>query len=119
MAGGGREASVILSDLANSVPTAANVDYYARIVEEKAILRRLIKMATQIATSGYTADDDVEEILSRGGAKHLGGQGCPHHRTALSLLKMCCGAYERIEMLHTLRPGYDGHSFWLSAIWIG
>jgi replicative DNA helicase len=37
-----------LAKLANSVPTAANVEYYAQIVEEKAILRRLIRTATQI-----------------------------------------------------------------------
>ncbi len=32
-----------LTELAESVPTAANVDYYSRIVEEKSVLRRLIR----------------------------------------------------------------------------
>ncbi|MDP4161515.1 MAG: DnaB-like helicase N-terminal domain-containing protein, partial [Bacillota bacterium] len=38
-----------LSELAASVPTAANIEYYARIVEEKSLLRRLIRTATGIA----------------------------------------------------------------------
>lgn len=53
-----------LSDLASSVPTAANVDYYAEIVAEKAVLRRLIRTATEIATSGFQGIDPVENILS-------------------------------------------------------
>ena len=49
-----------LSELAGSVPTAANIEYYARIVEEKSILRRLIRTATNIAQDGYTREDEVE-----------------------------------------------------------
>lgn len=52
-----------LSELSISVPTTANIGYYARIVEEKALLRRLIRTATDIATNGYTREDEVEELL--------------------------------------------------------
>ncbi|GBF11532.1 replicative DNA helicase [Tepidibacillus infernus] len=52
-----------LTDLANAVPTAANVEYYAKIVEEKAILRRLIRAATEIASTGYIGSDDIGEII--------------------------------------------------------
>ncbi|MBS4212417.1 MULTISPECIES: replicative DNA helicase [Neobacillus] len=53
-----------LSELAGAVPTAANIEYYARIVEEKSLLRRLIRTATNIATDGYTREDEVESLLS-------------------------------------------------------
>src|SRR5690625_4013599 len=53
-----------LSELAKAVPTAANVDYYAAIVEEKSMLRRLIRTATQIVSSGYASDEDVTSLLS-------------------------------------------------------
>ncbi|WP_047153303.1 replicative DNA helicase [Aneurinibacillus tyrosinisolvens] len=53
-----------LTDLATSVPTASNVEYYARIVEEKATLRRLIRAATKIAADGYTAGEDIPGILN-------------------------------------------------------
>ncbi|MDN6542626.1 MAG: replicative DNA helicase, partial [Lentilactobacillus parabuchneri] len=42
-----------IADLAGSVPTAANVTYYAKIVKDKAILRRLIQTATKIVTNIY------------------------------------------------------------------
>ncbi|WP_462410058.1 replicative DNA helicase [Neobacillus sp. Marseille-QA0830] len=53
-----------LSELAAAVPTAANMQYYVRIVEEKSLLRRLIRTATTIATDGYTREDEVETLLS-------------------------------------------------------
>ena len=49
-----------LSELAGSVPTAANIEYYARIVEEKSYLRRLIRTATNIAQDGYNREDEVD-----------------------------------------------------------
>jgi len=52
-----------LSNLIDSVATAANVEYYAKIVQEKAILRNLIRAATQIVSDGYTDTKDVREIL--------------------------------------------------------
>jgi len=52
-----------LTTLANIVPTAANVSYYARIVQEKAVLRSMINTATQIVSRCFEAKDDVEEIL--------------------------------------------------------
>ncbi|MBG9734401.1 replicative DNA helicase [Paenibacillus alvei] len=53
-----------LTKLANAVPTAANVDYYAQIIEEKSMMRRLIRTATQIASEGYTGGEDVSGLLS-------------------------------------------------------
>ncbi|RAL23389.1 replicative DNA helicase [Thermoflavimicrobium daqui] len=53
-----------LTELAGIVPTAANVDYYAQIVEEKATLRRLIRTATQIAASGYSGGEDVADVIN-------------------------------------------------------
>ncbi|MFQ7234623.1 MAG: DnaB-like helicase N-terminal domain-containing protein, partial [Enterococcus hulanensis] len=52
-----------LSELALSVPTAANVGYYAKIVEEKSLLRNLIQTATNIVTQGFEQGDDVQTIL--------------------------------------------------------
>ncbi|KRN09503.1 replicative DNA helicase [Liquorilactobacillus mali KCTC 3596 = DSM 20444] len=52
-----------IAELAAAVPTAANVAYYAKIVEEKALLRRLIATATNIVTQTYSQDDDVPSLL--------------------------------------------------------
>src|SRR5690606_32132561 len=42
-----------LDELAGAVPTAANLEYHARILRDKAIQRRLIEAATQIITETY------------------------------------------------------------------
>ena len=51
--------------LISSVPTAANAGYYARIVREQAVLRRLVEAGTRIVQLGYaTEGGDVDEIVN-------------------------------------------------------
>ena len=52
-----------LASLVDGVPRATNVEYYARIVREKAILRSLIYAANQIVGNAYEADQDADLIL--------------------------------------------------------
>ena len=54
-----------LAELVELVPTAAHVDYHARVVREKSILRALIRTATNIVTDSYEADEDVAALLDR------------------------------------------------------
>jgi len=54
-----------LSTILGSVPTAANVRYHAKIVLEKAVLRRLITTATEVVQEAYDAGGDAAEILDR------------------------------------------------------
>ena len=54
-----------LNSLVNSVPTAANISYYAKIIKEKSILRKLINRATEIVSQGYGDAGDVDEFLDR------------------------------------------------------
>ncbi|MGW9477118.1 replicative DNA helicase [Saccharomonospora azurea] len=58
-----------LHTLIATVPTAANAGYYARIVAEKAILRRLVEAGTRIVQYGYGADNndggDINEVVDR------------------------------------------------------
>ncbi|OEV02173.1 replicative DNA helicase [Streptomyces qinglanensis] len=50
--------------LVQAVPTAANAEYYAEIVHERAILRRLVEAGTRITQMGYAADGDVDDIVN-------------------------------------------------------
>ncbi len=52
-----------LTDLIHKVATAAHVDYYARIVKDKSILRELINCSTQIVTNCYTEAQEPSKIL--------------------------------------------------------
>jgi replicative DNA helicase len=61
-----------LHTLIASVPTAANAGYYARIVRERAILRRLVEVGTRIVQLGYAGDADADELVDRAQAEVYG-----------------------------------------------
>ncbi len=52
-----------IAELAARVPTASNIAHYARIVHEKAVLRSLASIATEIASSAYDGQGNVDEFL--------------------------------------------------------
>jgi len=52
-----------IRDLITAVPTSANIKYYADIVAEKAVLRRLIKLNEEIANTCYVGRESLESIL--------------------------------------------------------
>jgi len=56
---------IYLTTILNSVPTAANVDYYIKIVNEKAVIRGLIKAATEIVSMAYQPTEDVSQLLDK------------------------------------------------------
>ncbi len=84
-----------IASLMDSVPTAANIEYYARIVKEKAILRKLIETSTEIITQSFGDREDVEELLDE--AEQMGVR--PHfHVTQFGLLIL-------VQTRNLLRPG--------------
>ena len=52
-----------LAELADKVPSAANIGHYARIVREKAVLRSLITVSNEIASRCYNGEEDIEQFL--------------------------------------------------------
>ncbi len=54
-----------MTSLASSVPTAANIAYYAKIVKEKFVLRSLIDIATRVVQESYEGGVDVDNLLDR------------------------------------------------------
>ena len=61
-----------LTEILNFVPTATNIDYYIKSVEDTAVLRRLIETATDIASKGYDTEEDVNETLDNAEKRILG-----------------------------------------------
>lgn len=99
-----------ITSLANSVPTAANVLYHARIVEEKALLRQLINAATNIATSGYEGSEEVSSILDTAeksilsvSSRRLGGEFTP-------IKSIIFDAFTKIEQLYASKGSITGLS---------
>ncbi len=58
-----------LHTLAETIPTAANTGYYARIVADRAVLRRLVEAGTSVVQLGYGGAGDVDEIVDRAQAE--------------------------------------------------
>lgn len=53
-----------LHTLTSIVPTAANAEYYAKIVAEKAVLRRLVEVGTKIAQMGYSSEGEITDLVN-------------------------------------------------------
>jgi DnaB-like helicase N terminal domain/AAA domain len=58
-----------LSELADGLPRVSNVEHYARIVRDKALLRNLIHSAAAIQEEAFAANDDADKILANSGGK--------------------------------------------------
>lgn len=89
-----------LSDLAGSVPTAANILYYSKIVEEKALLRRLIRTATDIVTTTYEKEDDVDDVLNEAEKNILEVSHRKNTGSFQSIKDVLIDVYDNIERLH-------------------
>jgi replicative DNA helicase len=97
-----------LTQLSNSVPTAANIDHYANIVHEKAVARRLIKVATQIASTGYQASSDVSELLDEAEKKIFSLSQERSSRGFTHIKDVLLDTFERIEKLYANKGAVTG-----------
>lgn len=88
-----------LTELASSTPTSINVDFYARIVERTALLRRLITAATEIATLAYDESRDVDEVVDRAEALIFGVSEARIHRDLQPLRAIMGTVVDRIDFL--------------------
>jgi replicative DNA helicase len=88
-----------LHTLIASVPTAANAGYYARIVRERAILRRLVEAGTRIVQLGYSGDGDADEIVDRAEAEVYGVTARRISEDYLALAEIMPGALDEIEAI--------------------
>src|SRR5260370_38580318 len=62
-----------LASMQGAVPTAANIEYYGRIVKEKAYKRRLISAGSNIAGFGYDDSAAAEEAINQAQSLGFGG----------------------------------------------
>lgn len=97
-----------LTEIANSVPTAANIAHYARIVEEKALLRRLIRVATNIVEDGFTREDEVEALLSEAEKKMMEVSNRKNAGDFRHIKDVLVQTYDNIELLHARKGDITG-----------
>ena len=97
-----------LTEIANAVPTAANIEYYAKIVEEKSLLRRLIRVATNIVEEGFTKEDEVEAVLSEAEKRIMEVSSRKNAGDFKHIKDVLVETYDNIEILHTRKGEVTG-----------
>jgi len=89
-----------LTNLINSVPTAANIEYYLKIIEEKSILRNLINNTTKIISMAYEEKEDAKILLDK--AEHLVFEISERNirQSFVPIKEIIQDSYEKIEDLY-------------------
>lgn len=89
-----------LTDLVNTVPTAAHILHYAKIVQRKKILRDLIEAAQHISELGFSEEQEIEHILDEAEQKIFRISQKSLSQDFIPVKSALEEAYERIEKLH-------------------
>lgn len=97
-----------LTSLVNSVPTAAHVVNYSKIVERKKVLRDLIDTAHDIISLGYQEDEDTEVLVDAAEQKLFSVTQRSVQKTFEPLDKSLHEAFERLDALHKADGGLRG-----------
>ncbi|PNP94383.1 replicative DNA helicase [Listeria newyorkensis] len=105
-----------LTELSGAVPTAANLEYYAHIVEDKALLRRLIRTATQIATDSYAREDEVETLMDEAEKNILEVSSRKNVGAFKNIKDVLVKTYDDIEILHNRKGDITGIPSGFSAL---
>jgi len=92
--------SSYLAELVNTVPSASNVTHYAKVVQKKSLLRRLIAAAADILELGYEEAEDVEKVLDEAEQKLFQVSQKYVKADFVSLKTYLESAFNRIDELH-------------------
>ncbi len=94
---GGKTQLVMIS---NAVPTASNINNYAKIVHRKAVRRRLLQASQEISRLGYQEEDDLEKVLDEA-QQHLFGVSQDYFKQSFTHIRgILADAFDRIDELH-------------------
>lgn len=100
--------AIYLTTLTETVPTASNAEYYCKIIEEKALLRRLINVSSNILSMAYDSKEDVEDLLDD--AERMIFEIVQKRRVDgyYHIKDILFSAFERIEELYNSDGGITG-----------
>jgi replicative DNA helicase len=97
-----------LTEIASSVPTAANIEYYAEIVSQKSTLRKLISTATEIVQDGYIRQGEIDELLDETEKKILEISNRKNTKAFQEIKDVVFQAYSKIDMISQLKGEVTG-----------
>ena len=97
-----------LASLPDKVPTTANVQKYIKIVEEKAILRKLIKTANEIIELGYDTAEDVEDIMDNAEKKIFDIMQSKNQKGYTPIKDVLVESFTKLEELYNRKQHITG-----------
>lgn len=92
--------SSYLASLVNSVPSASNVTHYAKVVQKKATLRRLITAAGEVVELGYKESEDIQKVLDEAEQKIFKVSQKFIKQDFVLIKSILESAFNRIDELH-------------------
>lgn len=98
----------LLTDLVNTVPTAANIEQYALIIKEASVKRKLIKIGTEVAELGFLEDSELKEILDKAESGVFSLSQDSMGRNFIHIKEALAASFDRIDELHKKGAGLRG-----------
>ncbi len=89
-----------LTELTNAVPTASHVVSYAKIVQRKSTLRKLLRAASEITALGYQEGEDVENIMDSAEKELYAVSQKYYKQNFIPIKSVLNDAFDRIDELH-------------------
>lgn len=97
-----------LTDLIDGVPTAANVEHYAKLIKDHAVKRALISLGGQIAEMGFMEDRETDELIDKAESVIFAISQGHGARGFAPLKEMLAQSFDRIDELHKGGGGMRG-----------
>ncbi|MFA5961074.1 MAG: replicative DNA helicase [Parcubacteria group bacterium] len=92
--------SSYLATLVNTVPSSSNVSHYAKVVQKKSTLRKLIETASEIVELGYHEEEDVDKLLDEAEQKLFAVSQKYIKQDFVPIRSILEAAFNRIDELH-------------------
>ena len=100
--------SYYLSELTSNVASAANVEYHARIIAEKALLRGMIETMTQLIGEAYDAGADAFELLDEAESQIFSLSESQLRKASSSMSDVLKETFEHLQSIHGQEGGVTG-----------
>jgi len=97
-----------LTELVERIPSAANVEYYCKIVQDKALLRKLISVANEVQEDSYTAGDEAVNIVDSAEQKIFSISENRNKKNFSHIGPVMHDTWEKIENFHNMEGGITG-----------
>jgi len=97
-----------LTELVNAVPSSANAEYYAQMIQKKHLMRKLIEASEHICTLGYDETTELDELLDRAEKRIYEVTHGATNSNFIELKDALGEAWERLDRLHKSKDEFRG-----------